>query len=695
MASCFETILFEMENRYLPIGSVVIDDVHAALATACEQFTLKVARDDPNYDKLFRIFEHELREQAPGAIIAIESRDPSTHPQMVPFWAWSDRSDQVANLLQNSSLDSEMKFKWPLLRDHLKLCRAVFTARNIEIAPPCLPVNGIEGYREAKHRIFLTATLADDSALVTMFDTDARSIADPITPGSASDQGDRLILAPQEINPHISEEQVKAAVANLSLRFNVVVLVPSDRRAEFWKDVANLVAKADTIEAAVERLRSGHVGIAVFVNKYDGVDLPDDACRLLVMDGLPEIYSSIEQRDANVLGSSSNMFDQQMQRIEQGMGRGVRGANDYCVIVLLGARLLQNMATPALRSQFSSLTRAQLDFSKSIADKLDNANMDDLIEVMEQVLSRDENWVKLSRGAIAGVTYGAGAVAVAAAASREAFNLAATQQYEAAAERINCAANKELHTGTRGLLRESLATYTYFIDKTRAQNILASSIKDNPRILKPIAGFTFKRIDPHSDQAKGVARYLAEIRNSNELLLRMRTIMEDLVFDPRMTGKFEQSIEELGRFLGFSSTRPERDYGNGPDNLWALAGHDFLVIECKSGSTAEEIYRSDAEQLAHSMTWFTDRYEGLAKAVPILVHPSVRLAKNASAPRGTRILTPAQLEKLKQNANDFALSLYHSSHPLQDLSEIGRRLEMSRLNAKQIIQAHSSPIKKN
>ena len=118
-------------------------------------------------------------------------------------------------------------WKWPLLRDHIQICRAAFTARQVEIAPPCLPVAGIAGYREAQRRIYLTATLADDSVLVTAFDADPKSVDRPIAPASASDQGDRLILAAQDINKAISEDEIKQAVATLAVRHNVVVLVPS------------------------------------------------------------------------------------------------------------------------------------------------------------------------------------------------------------------------------------------------------------------------------------------------------------------------------------------------------------------------------------------------------------------------------------------------------------------------------------
>ena len=41
------------------------------------------------------------------------------------------------------------------------------------------------------------------------------------------------------------------------------------------------------LEAGVARLKSGHVGLVVLVNKYDGIDLPREACELRVVDGVP------------------------------------------------------------------------------------------------------------------------------------------------------------------------------------------------------------------------------------------------------------------------------------------------------------------------------------------------------------------------------------------------------------------------
>ncbi|MGV7524182.1 helicase C-terminal domain-containing protein, partial [Mycobacterium kansasii] len=71
------------------------------------------------------------------------------------------------------------------------------------------------------------------------------------------------------------------------------------------------------------------------VNKYDGVDLPHDACRLLIVDGIPTPLSGAEQRESAALTGSTVFQARKVQRVEQGMGRGIRDLEDYCAVLLL------------------------------------------------------------------------------------------------------------------------------------------------------------------------------------------------------------------------------------------------------------------------------------------------------------------------------------------------------------------------
>ncbi|MDH8639189.1 hypothetical protein QIH23_27055, partial [Klebsiella pneumoniae] len=59
---------------------------------------------------------------------------------------------------------------------------------------------------------------------------------------------------------------------------NVVVIIPSKERAKFWKDVAHQTLDKDNIQAGIQHLKDGIVGLTVLINKYDGIDLPGKAC---------------------------------------------------------------------------------------------------------------------------------------------------------------------------------------------------------------------------------------------------------------------------------------------------------------------------------------------------------------------------------------------------------------------------------
>lgn len=319
----------------IPLGAVLVDDAHACLSTTESQFTLSVPAGGEVYKGLMQLFRDELLEQNDTKLLEIED-GASDQEMLVPFWAWHAKGLQVSQLLTDNRTSDDIKFSWPLIKNHLGLCRCVVSGIKIEISPRCLPIEAVPAFTEARRRIFMTATLADDSILVSDFGARPELVEQHLTPNVANDIGDRMILVPQEIDPTLPESSLKAFIKKKSAYYNTVVIVPSDFRLQFWADVADLVVKAENLEVAVEQLKTKHVGLVVMVNKYDGIDLPNSACRILVLDGLPQARRLYERIETNLLAGSEHVIGRQIQRIEQGMGRGIRANDDYCVVLLMG-----------------------------------------------------------------------------------------------------------------------------------------------------------------------------------------------------------------------------------------------------------------------------------------------------------------------------------------------------------------------
>lgn len=683
------------QGQKTKIGTVLIDDAHACLATTRNQFTIRIPSTHPAYLSLLPNFKPELERQSRTTLLDVEAEDPQA-VMLVPYWVWQSNQDQIAPILHEHRGSPALEWGWPLIAGVLEFCRCAIGGGDLEIAPRCLPVDVIPSFDQADRRIYMTATLADDSILITEFQAKPESVASPITPASAGDIGDRMILAPQEINPKITDEDLKAFAAEMAKTYNVVVIVPSMNRSEFWVDVANQILMSEKIWDGVSKLKEGHQGLTVLVNRYDGIDLPDNACRVLVIDGLPEVQNHLHRIDAIALDGTQIEISQQIQRIEQGMGRGVRSNDDYCVVILMGSRLVRRLHDPANRRRFTPGTLCQLDLSSEVAKQLKGQTLEQLKEAMNLCLTQNADWLSASKKAVVGAKYVKEVeLNPLAIGQREAFDLIRGQQFKLAADKLQDAVNGCPDNKTKGWMQAQLAEVVHRIDPIKSQEILLSALGLNGRITKPLDGIAYAKLDaPNLDQATAVVKYLKpKFLEGNELILAINSVIDDLIFQPDTAPTFESAIKALGSYLGLGSQRPEADFGNGPDNLWAVGGQLYFVIECKNGATTDTISKHYSDQLSGSINWFHDTYGKTCNAVPIMIHPSHRFGNKAFPPDKTRIIDEQGLDKLRNAVRDFATAA-GKENAFLDAAKIGGLLDHLGLTAKKFISEFSVPFKK-
>jgi hypothetical protein len=580
---------------------------------------------------------------------------------LVPFWAWADKSAEVLKRIHPHREEDDFKFVWPLLAENLSLCQCVFSGRALEISSRCLPIEQIPSFVNAQRRLYMTATLADDSVLVTDLNVQAGSVEKPVTPKSAGDLGDRMIITPQELNPDTTDDDIKAFVKECSKQFNVVVITPSDHRAAFWQDVADRFLNKDSLHEGVEHLKKSHVGLVVLSNKYDGIDLPYNACRLLVLDGLPEVRRYIDRYEQSVLNDGDEILSRQMQRIEQGMGRGVRANDDYCVVMMMGSKLTQALFSTEAEGKFSPATAAQMKLSNNLAKQIRRKPLNELSTVITLCLERNPGWVKASKQALVNVTYDTQArISTVAVAQRNAFGLAQMNQFQQAAEAIQTLVNDEKNPKMQGWLKLQLAEFVHRYDRTQAQEIVLAASLLNRCLTRPLGGISYNKlgISTISQSLRAETFFKAKFKNVNEIVIWLHGLIDDLNFYEDDAERFEKAIALLGLAVGLETQRPEAELGKGPDNLWALGGLRFLVIECKNGATAATtIPKKDADQLAGSINWFKAAYDQSCQVDPVMVHPSLVFHDAASPIAGVRIIDGECLAKIRTELLGYASAI--------------------------------------
>lgn len=678
--------VFGVGERKISIGCIVIDDAHACLGVVHDQFSIKSKVGSPVYDGLLALFEEDLKVQSPTGLLDVREQDPSV-VMALPYWAWQTRQDDVLSLLHAQRNSNELEWNWPLLNECIPQCTCIFGGGRLEIAPRFIPIDRIPAFDNALRRIYMTATLADDTILVNHFKASPADVVEPIRPKGGGDIGDRMILAPQEINPDFTVEEIRSMVSDISKYRNVVVIVPSKARTEFWKDVAAQTLDKENIQEGVARLKTSHVGLTVLINKYDGIDLPGTSCELLVIDGLPEVYGLSERLEMLLLDGTQKQLVRQVQRIEQGMGRGVRSSDDHCVVLLLGGKLTQRLHQPEAEGMFSSATRAQINLGKSVAEQARGKSLADLRPILDLCFDQNDNWTQASRNAVVNAPpIGDGHLDQNQVRLREAFDAVRIGRPDIAVDKAQNALNNTTEIKVKGYLKQQLAEYTNYTNPAKAQELQLAALGDNSRLLKPIAGATYKKLTaPVDGQAESATAFMNKFLEGNDLIIGVNGLLDDLEWGEEGSNRFEAAMQECGKFLGFGSQRPEANVGRGPDNLWALGGHQYLVIECKSGATsAPKISKADTNQLNGSIIWFNDKYDQTAVMTPIIVHPKTSFDNAASPHPNIRIIQASGLRKLRDAIRSYSISLA-TSGKFKDAREVEKQLQHYKPSATEII----------
>ncbi|MCM3317196.1 DEAD/DEAH box helicase family protein [Rummeliibacillus stabekisii] len=690
--------VFGVNELKQEIGCIVIDDAHACIKAAESQFTIRIPSGVEAYSQILNLFSDSIKHQSESRYLEISDGENGVQ-QLIPYWDWNSNISTVRSILHSHKDnydycgdEKSLYFNWSLIKDNLELCNCIITGKEILINLDYLPIETISSFDECPHRVFMSATIDDDSILISHFNIEQSEIKSAVTPKNANDIGERLILIPQEINPNISEDEIKVYLTKLSKKVNVVVLVPSIPRSAYWEDVANVVVKDSShLVETLEKLKNSHVGLVVLINKYDGIDLPKKACEVLVLDGIPDVRSEFEKYNQKVLRGSQEILKNTIQRIEQGMGRGIRSKDDYCVVFLMGSSLVQNLFNKQAKSYFTDATRQQVTLSKNLFSQVNELQLEQMDEIINYCLSRNKDWVETSRKALVNVKYNnKNLFNNLIVKQREAFNNAKLRDFQGATRIIQELVNSQENQIVKSFLKYKLAKYEYFLNPIQSQQTMLSAKKLNSQLLQPIDGIEYEKLQFNNlSQATKINQYyLSKYTSTNEFVLSMNSIIDKLIFAENTSNQFEQAFKEIGEHLGFVSQRPENDFGKGPDNLWGASNQICFVVECKNEAYTETISKHYCNQLNGSIIWFKNNYPTINTFTPILIHPSSVFEHAASPDPKIRIMNKEKLNLFRFRLRDFTTHVATANY---DVTTIASLLNNYKLDSESIIQEFTLP----
>ena len=621
-------------DPYVQVSAVICDDAHTAFADLRDAFSIEVTRGKspelyleltglfrPGFVDLERIgsYDHTVGGHDAGVF-------------EVPYWTWRQHAPWVREKLARQAKGSEYEYAIPLLLDAFENCHVLVSTRAVTVTSLLPLVDRLPTFVEAPHRLYMSATIADDSALIRTFDADPKAVSTPIAPESLAGVGERMILAPA-LTPVGSADEMDLAkrvcVKAAKDGKGVVILTPSERRANRWEDIGTVVM-GDAVATAVDSLVGGagvDCGPYVFANRYDGIDLPGGACRVLVLDGMPMGANDYDVYRATALRGNSKIDLSLAQRVEQGLGRGTRGAGDYCVVLLLGD-LVDWVGRRASADMLTGATRTQLDLGLDISKAIDSIR--DFHATVDQCLKRNPDWVAHHAEQLAEKTVGVPTpteAIEAAVLEREYLRLLQRGQVEQAAKLAERRGHEHMaDRWFRGwVLQLAARAYDRVLRPDLARALQMEAFIANSHMLRPAGEISVRPLET-LPQAKALA---AVVDSYERRPVLQRKMAETLL---PLSGKvpasqFEGAMRELGRYLGFGSFREDDGSGEGPDNAWVTDVNRVFVLSCKNekGNTTP-LHKKDLGQLLVDTEWVKTHY-GTADVLSVVAQPSAKAAE--------------------------------------------------------------------
>lgn len=675
-------------SRRIVPSALILDDVHAGTDRIRQKYTVSVP--GAAYDRIRGIFRPICEASDPAIWRGIENNEQNARYE-VPFWLWIPHAETVAKLLNTINEDPAL-FDWGNIARYAEYARLCITGVSAELSLSVAAVEENAAYSTPKHRLFMSASIKDGSSAIRDLAIDPAALGRIVEPSGDRGAGERMILPVALIDPDLSKNAIAKLCHSASAAVNVVVLTSSGLQAEIWVTAGAVFRQGADVDRTIAELRAVPRGkYVVFPQRFDGVDLPDDACRVLVIDGTPSGERICDLIDADRQRNSPGHNSRTVNRFEQALGRAVRSSADYAAILLVGTDIASFIGRKDVRDALEAHTREQVELGQDLAVQLKEntgSSLRAIQEAIEALIGREDSWKEAHRermSAVAKSTRTSGDLTVmerSARAERIAWLEAKARNHQKAIEVLEQAINEPaLHSAQRAELLVRAAGYAQRVDPARALSLYQSAFQANSVLPRPVE-VVDRKLQQIKKQSLAIRDYLHGFTSANAAVAKLEEIRARLAYsgDAEVV---EEALMQLGEILGATSRRPERETGRGPDVLWLFDTNAFC-IEAKNEKTAP-IFKKDAQQLMLSKQWCVD-HTNLTEAaiIPVFATDQVAADRAEDISFGPRFITDAIVRELVGELRTLITSLSYDGPLFNDAATIDRRLKETALRGEDI-----------
>lgn len=664
--------------------AIIFDDAHVSEGILRSAFTLNFSLHSNKalFSDIAQLFEDHFRDLDRHGEFLNAIGDDSSKIVMAAPDGVRERKDRIINCLRKHGVDqdNDMSFPFQYIQDKIDRCAVLFGNKCCEITPPFLPSLTIDCLERPIRRVYLSATLKSKSDFIRAY---GRLPDVTISPKNDAGNGERLVLFGSNL-----ENDVDANLASkIASNKKVIIATPSYLSAEAWSEVATPPTR-DNFTPELENFRKANSGSFLLVQRVDGIDLPHDCCRIMVMEGLPKGGSLLERFQWEFLNMKNLFASKMANRLAQLFGRINRGRNDYGVFLLSGKEINTWLKNDRNLALLPDLIQQQIKLGEEVQAGMSIKSEDDVCQIINSVLAREPTWLdyygeNIKKGEFDSEkterAFSIEEKMTQAALAESAFAKAVWERdFETAYRAIEETIEETLRADTCLAGWHSIwegACYSALNDfesagaaYTRAKSRLGSSNLYLPTFRREDSterSLPLNKFGEFLDAIVGCEsedRYKSNVRKLEERVSGL---------NGGSSGVVEASLRELGEMLGFESTRPDNDFGTGPDVLWvSKETNELLHFELKTDKGKDSlISKKDIGQGHQHQEWVYDNYPKLTDIGLLYVSEATRIDKSSSPSEGMGLIKLSDLLEIRN-------SLFALFHDLRRHIPLERRPEI-------------------
>ena len=672
-APCVTTYqaLFNGKTRFSrdDVAAVVFDDAHAAEHILRDQFSLVIARGElpETYERILALFEPFHNSVGLSSSYAEVYAGRSSRQFFVPPFEVRRNLAELRRLLLDAGPDQSTNtmFAWEHIRDHEDLCCLLISNGDVTLTPPVLPVSVLPYFRKSVRRVYLSATLKAPDSFVRAFGRQPDKIVAPSTPAG---ECERLILIPSVVDG--IDDDTEPAKEVLGSR-KALILVPNTFERSKWNDISQSSDRQNVPEAVEAFREADPPAKLTLAARYDGIDLPGETCRMMVLDGLPKGAGPLEKYQWERLNMQNTLHSTLSSRIVQSFGRISRGMSDHGVVVITGKSLVEWLLLPRNRSILPGFLQKQIAVGEAVSKRAQNTA--DLVAAAHGCLNRDPNWIRAYAEHMQGLFESEPAIDLdmalnVAVAEAEFGRTFWNRDYEGAVKVLEKVLNESFEFSQfSGAWNSLWLGYAY---ELTGDNDSANHLYRRARGAQQNIPLSVETPPSVATTAPGQVRNIAakmRIGGSGSASVRLpKTITRDL--DPLKEnashGRVEEALRSLGEYLGLDSTRPDKEFGTGPDVLWIDEDRRSICMEAKTNKEPDsEYYKHDVAQLHDHIQWTHDNHQ-VSVVIPVFVGPRLPVSKLANPTEDMRIVELHEFNELAEALVSALRDVADSAMPL-------------------------------